>query len=89
MARSYYQFGEYEKAMQAIQQMLQAAEDDGQPVSDYRVYNVLGNAQFALGLYDDALRAYQRSLDIAPANADNLDSIRQYYRYAQELSRAN
>lgn len=88
MARSYYQFGEYEKAMRAIQQMMQVAEADGQPISDYRVYNVLGNAQFALGHYDDALQAYQRSLEIAPANADNLDSIRQYYQYAQELSRS-
>ena len=87
IARTLYQLGDYNKSVQAIQIMLQAAQADGQGVGDYRVYNILGNSYFALGSYAEAVAAYETALQIAPSNADSLDKIRQYYQFAQELSR--
>jgi tetratricopeptide (TPR) repeat protein len=87
IARTLYQLGDYEKSVQAIRKMLQAAEADGQAVGDYRVYNILGNSYFALHSYSEAILAYERALQMAPANSDSLDKIRQYYQFAQDLSR--
>lgn len=87
IARTLYQLGDYEKSVQAIQKMLQAAEIEGQAIADYRVYNILGNSYFALQSYSEAIRAYERALLIAPANTESLDKIRQYYQFAQDLSR--
>jgi tetratricopeptide (TPR) repeat protein len=89
IARTLYQQGDYTKSVRAIQQMLKAAAADGQAVGDYRVYNILGNSYFALKSYPEAIDAYQTALDIAPSNADGVDKIRQYYQFAQDLSRAN
>lgn len=86
IARCLYQQRDYLRAIEAIDRMLKAAEAEGQRVEDYRVYDVLGNAQFALGKYDKAAEAYRTALRIAPANADNLDKIKTYYHFAQELS---
>ncbi len=87
IARTLYQLGDYERSVRAIQMMLHAAEGDGQAVGDYRVYNILGNSHFALGSYQDAITAYETALQLAPSNADSLDKIRQYYQFAQDLSR--
>jgi tetratricopeptide (TPR) repeat protein len=86
IARCLYQQREYNRAIDAINQMLNAAKAEGQRVDDYRVYDVLGNAQFALGRYDKASEAYRLALTMAPANADNIDKIKTYYHFAQELS---
>jgi tetratricopeptide (TPR) repeat protein len=88
MARAAYQGGEYERTVQIIERMLARAHAEGEQVSDYRVYDILGNAQFALKQYAGAVDAYRTALHIAPPNADNLDKIRTYYGFAQELSRA-
>lgn len=88
IARSYYQKRSYEKSVEAIHRMLEAAEAEGQNITDYRVYDVLGNAQFALGNYVKAAEAYQEALKIAPPNADNLDKIKIYYKFAQELTQS-
>ncbi|MEO8398052.1 MAG: tetratricopeptide repeat protein [Chloroflexota bacterium] len=87
IARTLYQLGDYEKSVQAIRKMLQAAEADSQAIGDYRVYNILGNSYFALRSYPEAIHAYESALQMAPANADSLDKIRQYYQFAQDLSR--
>jgi tetratricopeptide (TPR) repeat protein len=86
MARGYYQQQAYEKAIEAIQRMLNAAESEGQSVSDYRVYDVLGNAQFALKRYAEAVQAYQTALQVAPPNAEELDKIKMYCQFAQEMA---
>jgi tetratricopeptide (TPR) repeat protein len=88
IARSLYQFGEYDRAIQSIEKLIHLAEADSQLVHDYRVFNVLGNAQYALRQYDQASRAYARALELAPQNAEHLDRIRQYFLYAQQLSGA-
>jgi tetratricopeptide (TPR) repeat protein len=88
IARSYYQLGEYDRAIQSIEHLIQLAEADGQTIHDYRVFNVLGNARYALRQYDHARRAYASALELAPQNAEHLDHIRQYFLYAQQLSGA-
>lgn len=86
MSRCYYQLKDYQKAIQTIDQMITAAQVDGGSVADYRVYHVLGNCYYALGRYASALDAYRIALEIAPPNADNVQTIRQYYQYAHTLS---
>lgn len=87
IARTLYQTGDYERAIQAIQTMIDAAHADGQAVDDYRAYSILGNACFALGRYPEAAAAYQNALSIAPSNAEGLDKIRQYHQFAHDLIR--
>ncbi|MBK8028056.1 MAG: tetratricopeptide repeat protein [Chloroflexi bacterium] len=86
MARSYYQLGEYEKAISAIKRLMQSAKTDDQDIYDYRIYYVLGNAYFALGQYAKAREAYGEALELAPPSAEHLDKVRQYYQQAGELS---
>lgn len=88
IARCHYHLHEYEKAVETIEHLLEAAATDGQTIHDYRVYNVLGNAQFALARYDEAQQTYRQALEIAPSNAENLDRLREYYRFSQERSQA-
>lgn len=85
IARSYYQLHNYVKAVDAIEQMQRIAASEDEAIDDYRIYDVLGNAQFALGNYTAAADAYATALALAPANANNLEKIRTYYRYTQNL----
>ncbi len=87
IARGLYSLGDYERSVQAVQKMLKAAEADGEAISDYKVYNILGNSLFALKRYDEAVHAYESALQIAPANSESLDKLRQYYQFAQDLSK--
>jgi cytochrome c-type biogenesis protein CcmH/NrfG len=48
------------------------------------VYDTLGNAQFALGHYENAVKAYQTALQMAPSNAENLHKIQSYHDLARE-----
>ena len=86
IARSYYQLGDYDKSIQAIEQLLQSAKADDQAVQDYRVFNILGNAHYALGQYRQARAAYEKTLELAPPSAEGLDKIKQYYTFAKDLS---
>ncbi len=88
IARAYYCLNSYEDTIRAVQEYISAAEQDDEASQDYRVYDVLGNAQFALGRYADALESYKTALRLAPANASDLDKIRRYQRFAQELLQA-
>ena len=64
--------------------MLEVASIEEQSIDDYRVYDTLGNAQFALGQYKNAAKAYQTALQMAPSNAENLHKIKSYYDLARE-----
>ncbi|MBZ0282768.1 MAG: tetratricopeptide repeat protein [Anaerolineae bacterium] len=85
VARCYYHQRAYENVLETIQQMQQIAKTEEQEIDDYRVYDILGNALFALKKYDQAVDAYQIALRIAPANADSLPKIQSYYDLAKEL----
>jgi tetratricopeptide (TPR) repeat protein len=86
IARSYYRVRDYEKAIAAVERMLKLAEDERQPITDYRVYGVLANAHFALEHYQEACAAYHRAVELAPPQAENLEKLKTYYRFAQELA---
>jgi tetratricopeptide (TPR) repeat protein len=87
IARSYYQQRAFEEAISAVNQVLAVAEAEGQIINDYRVYDILGNAHFALGRYEQAIEAYNTALQMAPANANNIDKIKSYYDLARERVR--
>ncbi|GAB4527576.1 MAG: hypothetical protein Kow0063_03000 [Anaerolineae bacterium] len=86
IARCYYRLRAYEKTIATIEQIQQAVAEDGQELSDYRVYHLLGNAYFALEKYPEAVQAYQQAVSLAPGKAEDLDRIQTYLRFAQELS---
>ncbi len=83
IACSYYQTQEYKRALRAVDHIFEHARQEGQEVSDYHVYEVLGNALFALGNYQQASEAYEQALSLAPASA-SIEKIRAYLKYAQE-----
>jgi tetratricopeptide (TPR) repeat protein len=85
IARCYYQQRAYEEAAEIIRQILTTSKTDNHDVSDYRVYDVLGSAEFALGHYQKACEAYQTALQLAPGGAENIDKIRTYLELAQQL----
>ncbi len=86
IARSHYQLGDYDKAINAINRLLQAAKTDDQAIYDYKIYYVQGNAYFALGQYAKARDAYANALELAPPSAEHLEKLTQYYQHTQELS---
>jgi tetratricopeptide (TPR) repeat protein len=84
IARCYYQLRAYRAAIDALHQMLEMASTEAELISDYRVYDILGNSYFALGQYEDAAGAYQTAIRIAPPNAESLSTIQSYYALALE-----
>jgi tetratricopeptide (TPR) repeat protein len=86
IARCRYQLNDYAGTIAAIQRLLEAAAAEGERIDDYRIYDVLGNAQFALGQYILAEESYRTALALAPNNAEGLEKIRKYHQFAQELS---
>jgi tetratricopeptide (TPR) repeat protein len=85
VARSYFRQKDYEKTIDAIEQMMHAAEDDGHPITDYRVFSMLASAYFALNRFAEAAVSYQQALDLTPDNAEQLDEIRTYLESARKL----
>ncbi len=85
IARCYYHAEAYDKAARAAESLIAAAQGEGEAVEDYRVYDLLGSAQFALGHYDEAADAYRRALDLMPADAPEGDKIERYHQFAREL----
>ncbi len=81
IACCHYHQRDYEKVIKELQPLISAVE-----ISDYRVYDVIGNARFALGNYDEALEMYQIALRLVPPNTDDKEKIEKYYEFAQHLS---
>ncbi|MCB9435472.1 MAG: tetratricopeptide repeat protein [Anaerolineales bacterium] len=86
IARCYYRMRAYERVINAIDRMKEAAERESQVISDYRVYNVLANAYFGLEQYQQAAIAYRKALELAPPGASNLQKIKTYLRFSEELA---
>jgi tetratricopeptide (TPR) repeat protein len=84
IARAHYHADDYDRAITAVERLIGSADDDGQPISDYRIYDVLASAQFARKRYAEALTAYDQALALAPPHAD-LDKLRRYRQFAAEL----
>lgn len=86
LAKSQYQQGSYEQAVITIQQMIAQATNEAAPLTDYRVYDILGNALFALERYPEAADAYRIALSLAPESAEGVDKIKLYYHFSQQLA---
>lgn len=89
IACAFYQQKDYEAAIRAVNRIFHSAQQDAQPVSDYRIYEVLGDASFARAEYTKAAEAYLTALRLAPANAANTDKIRAYYERASKIVLSN
>ncbi len=86
IARCHYRLRAYEKVVATIERMIKALAEEGQQVTDYRVFHLLGNAYFALEQFPSAANAYQQAVSLAPAQADDRERIETYLRFAEELS---
>lgn len=87
IARAYFRGKDYREAIVYVDAMLRAAENDGQSVTDYRVYSMLASAQFALGAFAPAATSYRQALELAPPNAEQREEIETYLNSALELAR--
>jgi tetratricopeptide (TPR) repeat protein len=83
IARSYYQQRSYHETIDVVQNMLDIVRADEETINDYRIYDMLGGAQFALGKYDKAADSYRHALELAPLGVD-VDKIKTYLDYACE-----
>lgn len=85
IARCQYKKRAYSEAIDSINHLLNVAKQDGLDVEDFRVYELLGGALFALKRYYEATQAYEFALNIVPPNTDYSHQIRSYYNMAKEL----
>lgn len=87
IGRAYYFSGNYERAIDAVQHALKAA-DGNEGLIDYHLYDMFGSAKFALGRYDEAAAAYEAALKMTHANSpgSSMDKIRQYYEMSLSLA---
>lgn len=86
IAYTNYLQGKYEETIQTLLQLLEDAQSEGEAVNDYRIFDILGSAQFATGRYVQASKSFRKALDLAPPSAENLHKIKTYYQFAMELS---
>lgn len=87
IGRSYYYSGNYERAIDAVQHALSAA-DGNEGLIDYHLYDMFGSAKFALGRYGEAAEAYEAALKMTPVRSggSSMDKIRQYYEMSLSLA---
>ncbi|MCA0453039.1 MAG: DUF3808 domain-containing protein [Chloroflexi bacterium] len=85
IARCYYQNREYTETINVINRLLQNSAQEKQTIKDFRVFDMLGSALFALKRYQEAVIAYQSALSIVPPNTDLSHKIQSYYDLAREL----
>jgi tetratricopeptide (TPR) repeat protein len=86
IARCYYKKHAYSETIDSINRLLNIARQDGLDIIDYRVYELLGGACFALKKFGQAVQAYQSALDMLPANTEPAQQIFSYYTLAKELT---
>jgi tetratricopeptide (TPR) repeat protein len=86
IALCYYQQGLYQKCIDTIEHLLNIAHRDNIIMSDYRVYDVLGSAQFALGNFKEASESYQEALSLTPPQPNVIDKIKLYWHYSLQLA---
>jgi tetratricopeptide (TPR) repeat protein len=80
MARAYYQQEYYAEVVRVLEAFLA----EGKNVQDYRIYDLLGNAFFAMGQYEYASQAYEVALRLVPAHIDT-QKIQSYYALSQRM----
>jgi len=83
LAKGLYQTGSYAEAEQILSHIVGEMFSDNLMLSDYRVYELLGSAQFAQSKYETAIATYEKALSCDPPAA-NSDRIRTYLECARE-----
>ncbi len=83
LACAYYQSGEYDHACECAAQLIEVERNEGGEISDYRIFDLLGNAHFALGRYEEARIAYSQALKLTSPHSKENASIRRYHDFAQ------
>lgn len=86
IALCYYQIAHYQQVIDTIQHLLDIAHRDNIIMSDYRVYDVLGSAQFALGDFKQASETYKKALTLTPPQPNVIDKIKLYWHYSLQLA---
>jgi tetratricopeptide (TPR) repeat protein len=89
IAKCHYQQGDFKNTIAIIKRLLDASDKDGTPMNDYRVYDMLGNALFALTQYEAAADAYQMALSLASPSVEGLDKIKLYLHFSRQLLESN
>lgn len=86
MARCQYHKHSYYAVVEIVGELLKRATSEDQIIEDYRIYDLLGNAHFALQKYGEAAAAYKTALKMAPPNVGYADQIQPYLDMARELT---
>lgn len=86
IALCHYQQGQYQQTIDTIQHLLETAHRDSTIISDYRVYDVLGSAQFALSKFKEASESYRQALDLTPPQPNVIDKIKLYWHHSLQLA---
>jgi len=87
-AAAYYQHGDYQRALNALVHGLDVARAENQAV-DFRHYDLLGNAHYALGNYPEAVAAYDQALQLVARSDAIVDKILHYRAFALEKGSHN
>jgi tetratricopeptide (TPR) repeat protein len=82
-ARAYYQQGLYDQTQRIVQRAIQGAESEGQTI-DFRAYDLLGSAYYALNKFPQSVEAFDKALALIPSNDASKPKIVQYRQYATE-----
>lgn len=85
LARCHYQKQSYQTVIEIIQELLNRTSYDYQSIGDYRIFDLLGNAQFAIQNYSEAMIAYEVAIQMAPVNTNYKIQIQSYLDIAREL----
>jgi len=81
IAVAQYQLGQYAETATFLGNLLQS----GVETEMYRIYSLLGNAQFALGAFSEAQNSYKLALQNAPTGIDT-STVRAYYDASTRLA---
>jgi tetratricopeptide (TPR) repeat protein len=85
IARCHYQEGDYTQTVKTLLQLLDVAQRDNVTITDFRVYDMLGSAYFALGDFKAAAQSYREALKLTPPDPNLVDKIKLYWHYSQQL----
>lgn len=75
-----YQLGMFTETIAHLREILQK----GVETEAYRMYALLGNAEFAMGLFSNAHASYEHALKVAPAGIDT-STVQAYYDASSRL----
>lgn len=85
IAECHYHLRQYPKVVEVVNYILDTAKGEGHVIVDFHIYDLLGNALFALKRYSQAVMAYESALKLAPPNTEQLTKIQSFHNLALKL----